>query len=547
MRGRNVFLDSLRLHGVTKIFGNPGTTETPMLDTLIDYPDIDYIMHLHEGVAVGAANMYAQASNSIGVANMHVAPGLGNAIGMIYGGLKNSSPMIITAGAQDTRIRLRGPLLGHDLVAMAEPVVKWSVQVEHADEMALIMARAFKIAHQHPPGPVFVALPINVMEQDTENAAYHSGDLSMVGNASETHLKQAADLINAATSPVIVAGDDVVRDDAGDALVALSEKAGVGVHLELITARFAFPSDHDHFRNKLGPDYAAINAALGDHDLVILIGGAFFEEVWYAPDSPFSDNTKIIQLESGPARLAENMRIDLGIAGQLADSLSRLTELVDDAPARCQRLQDLKQSENEASAERTAVLHDRDPMTPYRALTELAAALPDDAVIADESITASADVIRNFKLGSTHLFFGVKGGGIGQGVAGAPGVAVAYPDRQVVCISGDGSSMYSIQALWTAGHHKLNVLFVILSNREYRVLKHNVDQYRRRFNAQSNKPYPHMDLSDPVMSFTAMADGMGIPGAQVSKPEDIAGAVSDALAHDGPFMLDLIVEGLETR
>ena len=199
------------------------------------------------------------------------------------------------------------------------------------------------------------------------------------------------------------------------------------------------------------------------------------------------------------------------------------------------------------SSERIAALHDRDPMTAYRALTEVAAALPDDAVIADESITASNDVIRNFKLGSTHLFYGAKGGGIGQGVAGAPGVAVAHPNRPVVCISGDGSSMYSIQALWTAAHHKLNILFVILSNREYRVLKHNVDQYRRRFNAQSNKPYPHMDLSDPVMSFTSMAEGMGVPGAQVSKPGEIAGAIDDALNQEGPFMLDLVVEGLETR
>ena len=352
MRGRHVFLDSLRLHGVTKIFGNPGTTETPMLDTLIDYPDIDYIMHLHEGVAVGAANLYAQASNSTGVANMHVAPGLGNAIGMIYGGLKNSSPMVITAGAQDTRIRLRGPLLGHDLVAMAKPVVKWSIQVEHADEMAMIMARAFKIAHEHPQGPVFVALPINVMEEETENAAYHAGKLSMEGNASDSHLQQVAELINAASNPVIVAGDDVVRDEARDTLVALSEKAGIGVHLELITARFAFPSDHDHFRNKLGPDYTAINGSLGDHDLVILIGGAFFEEVWYSPDSPFADNARVIQLESSPSRLAENIGVDIGIAGQLADSLSRLTSLVNDAPDRRELLSQLKQAENDAANEK---------------------------------------------------------------------------------------------------------------------------------------------------------------------------------------------------
>ena len=136
MFGREVFLDSLMLHGATRIFGNPGTTETPLLDSLADYPGIEYIFHLHEGIAVGSANFYAQASGKTAVVNMHVAPGLGNAIGMMYGAMKNCSPLIVTAGAQDTRVRLRDPLLGHDLVAMAEPVTKWSVQVEHADEHA---------------------------------------------------------------------------------------------------------------------------------------------------------------------------------------------------------------------------------------------------------------------------------------------------------------------------------------------------------------------------------------------------------------------------
>ncbi|MEQ8861155.1 MAG: thiamine pyrophosphate-binding protein [Pseudomonadales bacterium] len=547
MRGRDVFLDSLRLHGVSRIFGNPGTTESPLMDNLSDYPMIEYVMHLHEGVAVGAANFYAQASGGTGVANMHVAPGLGNAIGMIYGGLKNSSPMIITAGAQDTRIRLRGPVLGHDLVAMAEPVTKWSVQVEHADEMAAIMQRAFKIANEYPKGPVFVALPINVMEQDTENAAYTSGDLQIDSLASEESIARVAELIDQSRNPAIVAGDEISRGGARDALVALSEKAGIGVHSELICGRFNFPIDHDHFRSRLGPDNAAVQQVLADNDLVILMGGSFFEEVWFAPQSPFADGTTVVHLEPGAQRIAFNLGVTLGIAGDLKDALTRITVLASDSPERRKSLSERKMVENQAEQERFAALHDRMPMTPSRALAEVAAAIPDDAVIADESITATADVMRHFKLGSSHDFFGGKGGGIGQGVAGALGAAVARPDQQVVATSGDGSAMYSIQALWTAAHHKLQILFVILSNREYRVLKHNIDQYRRRFNAPSNKPYPHMDLANPVLGFREMAAGMGVPGVQVSDPTQIAEAVRDGLAVDGPFVLDLIVEGLETR
>jgi benzoylformate decarboxylase len=171
MRGRQVLMETLKAHGVEKIFGNPGTTESPLIDSLVDYPDIEYIVALHEGVAVGAASHYAQASGKTGFVNVHVAPGLGNGIGMIYGALKANSPVVITAGQQDTRARLHEPVLGHDLVAMAAPVVKWSVQVENADELAPIMRRAFKIANQAPAGPVFVALPINMMEQETEVTA----------------------------------------------------------------------------------------------------------------------------------------------------------------------------------------------------------------------------------------------------------------------------------------------------------------------------------------------------------------------------------------
>src|SRR5258708_39351666 len=168
MRGRQVLMETLLAHGVERTFGNPGTTESPLLDSLLDSPQIRYIVHLHEGVAVGAANFYAQASGKTAFVNLHVAPGLGNAIGMIYGALKNSTPMVVTAGPQDTRLRLRDPVVGHDLAAMAAPVTKWSVQVERADELGPILPRAFKIANQAPARPVFVALPINGMEQETD-------------------------------------------------------------------------------------------------------------------------------------------------------------------------------------------------------------------------------------------------------------------------------------------------------------------------------------------------------------------------------------------
>ena len=209
MRGRQVFMDSLVAQGVDSIFGNPGTTENSLLDSLADYPQIQYYTALHEGVAVGAAKGYAQASGKAGVVNLHVAPGLGNGIGMMYGALKSSTPMIVTAGQQDTRLRLREPLLSHDLVAMAAPVTKWSAEPRSADEMAAMLRRAFRIAIEAPAGPVFVALPVDVMEQETELGVEAPDGLHTPPQAQDSGVEAAVTALLASSSPAIIAGDDV--------------------------------------------------------------------------------------------------------------------------------------------------------------------------------------------------------------------------------------------------------------------------------------------------------------------------------------------------
>src|SRR5882672_12166650 len=208
MRGRQVFMESLIKHGVRYMFGNPGTTESPILDALLDYSQLEYIVALHEGVAVGAASYYAQATGTTAVVNVHVAPGLGNSLGMLYNALKARAPVVVTAGQQDTRLRLRGPVLGHDLVAMAAPLTKWSVQVERADEVAPIMHRALKIASDPPAGPVFVGLPIDVMEQETDLAPLAPGRLFRTPEPDPAGVQAAAELLRGARHPAIVVGDE---------------------------------------------------------------------------------------------------------------------------------------------------------------------------------------------------------------------------------------------------------------------------------------------------------------------------------------------------
>ena len=552
MRGRNVFMQSLAAHDVRCIFGNPGTTESPLIDGLADHPGIRYVTALHEGVALGAASYYAQATGKVGVVSLHVAPGLGNAIGMLYGAARAGSPMLVTAGQQDTRMRLMGPVLGHDLVALAAPVTKWSVEVQRADEMAEVLRRAFKVALDPPAGPVFFSLPIDVMEQETTVAPMIAGPLARAPRPAPESVVQLAKMLGAAKRPVIVAGDEVARAGAVDHLVALAESIGAGVWVEGLRFHQSFPTDHASARLSLPLDAAGIRKALGDADLVLLLGGPFFEDVWYAPGGPFPKGAAVVQIEATPEQLGRNHPLALGLVGDMAATLSTLVEalrtsggpdLAAAAAARNAALGELKRREQEAYAIRARKAWDRTPISMPRVMAEIKAAMPADAVVVDETITASLDLARTLDFRRPGDWFGGRGGGIGQGLAGALGISIGMPGRPVVCISGDGSAMYSIQALWTAAHLGLPITFVILANGEYRILKHNLDIYRQRFGIASQAPYAHMDLATPALGFVEMAAGMGVAGTRIADPAAIGPVVRAAFAGRRPYLVEIAIEG----
>ena len=553
MRGRQIFMDSLRAHGVKKIFGNPGTTENPLLDSLIDYPDIDYIVALHEGVAVSAASSYSQSANAPAVVNLHVAPGLGNGIGAIYGALKARSPLVITAGQQDTRMRMRSPLLSHDLAAMAAPVTKWSIEPSSADEIAPIMQRAFKVAMEAPAGPVFVALPINVMEQESSIGASTAGHVFDAVTPDAGGIELLSEMFANATSPAIIAGDEVARSGAFHTLVLLAEQLGAPVFNEPLRAQLAFPNNHPSYAGRLPLEAGSIRQTLSDHDLILFIGGVQFDEVWYDEGAPFPETAHRVQIETTRAELAVDHRIDLGLFGDLPETLALAVEALQSNSAsykksaveRNRAIAERQQQATDAAEKSLERIWDSQPMAPARALHELANALPANSIVVDESITASVELARVFNFTQPGDYIGGRGGGIGQGIAGAIGVQVAQPERTVVALTGDGSAMYSIQSLWSASHHDLPVLFVILSNREYRVLKHNMDIYRTRFKTNSNKPYPNMDLTNPVLGFVDIAKGYGIQAEQVTNADDIGARVKALLASKKPALLDIVVSGKE--
>jgi benzoylformate decarboxylase len=435
---------------------------------------------------------------------------------------------------------------------MAAPVTKWSVQIERADEIAPILRRAFKVATDAPKGPVFISLPIDVMEQETSIEASGPDRLWRAAHPDPKGIEAAAALLLKAKHPAIIAGDDVARSGSESDLVALAETIGASVWFEGLRHHAPFPTAHPNYRQSLPGDAGHIREALGETDLVLLLSGPFFEDIWYAAGGHFPAGTVVVQIEESPERLAFNHHLDAGIVGDMANSLGPLTQAVraqataefcQAAERRNRALAELSAREKEAYRARLEKAWSREPSSMPRVMAELRRGLPEAAVIVDESITASLDLARSFDYRGFGDYFGGRGGGIGQGLAGAIGVKVAMPQRPVVAVSGDGSAMYSVQALWTAAHHRLAIVFVILSNREYRILKHNVDVWRRNFEPGTQHPYQQMDLTGPDLDFVHLAAGMGVEGVRIEKADAIAPALAKAVAANRPYLVEIAIEG----
>jgi benzoylformate decarboxylase len=363
----------------------------------------------------------------------------------------------------------------------------------------------------------------------------------------------AAALLLSSRRPAIVAGDGTARGEGAAELRGLADLLGAPVWVEGLRQHSVFPSAHPSYRGPLPFDAAAIRKALDGADTVLLVGGPFFEEVWFAPGLPFEPAAAVIQIESSPERLAPNFPIRVGMLASPAAGLRALRAALEHeggpafrraASERRAALEAQKTRDDGAVCARAAKRWDDEPISIPRLMAEIERVLPADAIVVDESITASIELARVLSHEGPNDYFGARGGGIGQALPGALGVKLAHPRRPVVAISGDGSAMYSIQALWTAAHHELAVVFVILNNREYRILKHNMDAYRQRFGVKGeDRPYAHMDLTRPDISFPDIARGLGVASARVTRPGDLGPALSAALGSGRPYLLDVVVEG----
>jgi benzoylformate decarboxylase len=544
--GADAFVRQLREAGVRWIFGNPGTTEQAVLDCLQDHDGIDLVLCLHEGVAVAAAEGYARASGRVGVVELHAAPGLGNGIGMLYNARAGQTPLLVYAGQSEQRSLYLEPTLSGDLVAMAAPVAKWAYEPRTAAELPQVVRRALKVADTPPRGPVVLSVPMDLMEQPCAAPVLPPDQVASAVRPDPSALGEAARVVLAAAAPAIVVGDGVASAGAAAEVGELARLLGAPVFGGSMAETAVEPGE-PLLAGRLPFEGEAAERLLAGHDTVVAVGTKLFAQVFPVPGLPLGER-RVVHIGMDPWELGKSQPSTI----VLGDERMALRELVErlratageptlaawaERRARVERaLRDARARAKAADRRRW----DETPMTPERAVAELAAAVPVGACVVDESLTAYGAVSRYFDFPVGGWFRG-RGGGIGAGMALAVGVQLARPEQPVVALVGDGSAMYSITALWTAAHHRLPVVWAILDNRSYRILKQNVLRSRRP--EQRGRGFVGADLADPDLDFVTLARGMGVDAYRVTQPGDIPDALHQALAKGNPTLLDIAVSG----
>ena len=549
MSGKHVLAELLQQEGVEYVFGNPGTTELPLMDVLAQRDDIRYILSLHEGVALAMAAGYAEASGKIGVTNFHVAPGLGNALGLIYTAYMSRTPLLVTAGQQDRRMQLEEPLLWGDLVQMARPYTKWAYEISSPVDLPRAVRRAIKVALTPPTGPVFLSLPMDVLEEsaDVDLAPTFRPDLRP-GPLPEL-LAQAAAVLCAAQNPTIIVGDRVSKSGASAEAVTLAETLGARVYGEPQANSIVFPADHPLFAGVLPSLSQGIRRALEPADVVLVIGLNLFQPFLHTGRSPLPEHATVVQIDSDPWEVGKNYPVRVGVLSDPKAAMAQLTPLLrqrltpeqhDTARRRLASERELRLQEQRSLESRTAEDEAKEPMSALILMRELARALPADAVVVNESVTAGGTLRAWLRLKDERSFFQAKGGGLGFGLPGVVGVKLALPERPVVGLIGEGSAMYAIQGLWTAAHYDLPVVFVICNNAQYRILKSGLLAFRSEPAKQGK--FVGMDLVHPEIDFVRLAESLGVAAERVTKSQDVGPALRQALSRHGPSLLDIPID-----
>jgi len=515
---KDATLNLLRAFGIRKVFGNPGSTELPFL---ADWPDdIDYVLGLQEASVIGMADGYAQATRNAGFVNLHSAAGVGNAAGNIYTAHRNQTPLVITAGQQARSILPLQPFLYAERAPeFPRPYVKFAVEPARAEDVPAAIARAYYVAMQPPCGPTFVSVPVDDWTHQTRavEARHVSREL---GPDADT-MKALAAALSASHRPALVVGPGVDRAQAVDLMVRLAEKAKASVWVSPFSARCSFPERHPQFAGFLHASPAQLSDALHSHDLVVVIGAPAFTFHVEGHASIFDGATAIFQITDDPTAAAVTP-VATSIIATMKPALTMLIDL-------------LPETRRAMPAGRVLPPPPRagDPIPVEFLLHSLSAAMPKDAVLVEEAPSHRPAMQEFMPMRGQDSFYTMASGGLGFALPAAVGMALGRPGVRTVCLIGDGSAMYSIQALWTAAQRKLPLTVVVINNSGYGAM-------RSFSQVMQVRNVPGLDL--PGIDFVMIAQGMGCDAVRVAKSSELPAALKRGLAHQGVSLIEVMVD-----
>jgi benzoylformate decarboxylase len=523
---REAAFELFRARGMTTIFGNPGSTELPMLG---DFPDdFRYVLGLHEGVAVGMADGFAQASGNVAHVNLHTAPGVGNAVGAIFNARANRSPLLVTAGQQARSLMtMQATLTNRDATEVPKPFVKWSYEPPRAEDVPFALAQAIHHASLPPAGPAFVSIPMDDWLRELEPIDYATQIARSVGGRSQPTATEVAELakrLREAKRPVLIAGPDIDASGGWDAAIELVESQRLVVWASPPTggSRIGFPEAHPAFQGVLPPAVGPVGQVLEGHDLILVAGSSVFPYYPNIPGDFLPAGAELVAITCDPDEAA---RAPMGDA-IVADVGLTLRALADALRAPSDR-------EMPAARPPAEIAPLSDPLSPSSVHTTLAEVFPDDGIVVLESPSSTIALRNQLRLSTPGSYYFSASGGLGFGISSAVGVQLAQPERQVVCVLGEGSAQYAITALWTAAAYSVPVKFLVLRNNEYSILKW--------FATLENVTgAPGLEL--PKLDVAATAESYGVPAVTVSGRDQLHAALGDALAQPGPRVVQVEVE-----
>ena len=557
--GSHAILELLAQAGVRYLFGNPGTTELPLMDALAQDRRIEYILGLQEVPVMAIADGYAQASRSVGVVNLHIACGLGNGMGMLYNAYREGTPLVVTAGQQDRRLKFDEPILWADMVSVARPWTKWAVEVERVQDVPSAIRRAIQTALMPPTGPVFLSLPVDVLQAEAELDLSPPCPLNPHLRPPDAELLKAAELLAGAENPGILVGSRVVEADAVESLITVAEFLGAPVLSEPGTTqgRLSFPSQHPLFAPGLPLWSPEIRGRLEEFDVVLVVGMDLFRlYVYHEPARAIPEHVRIVHLDADPWQMGKNYPLEVGLIGDPKAGLAELGELLRKKMSSEQR--EASKARGAQRAEKHRVLRqsletqaDRErperPLTPLVVMQSLGRALTPTTAVIEEAVTTTNSYLQRLgMLGDPSGYFAHRGWALGWGLGCAIGVKLAWPERPVLSVLGEGAAMYGIQGLWTAAHYRIPVTFVIPNNAQYQILK--VGARSAGLPAAREGVFEGMDLIEPEIDFLSLARSMGVEAHRVCEPEELTECVRECLTADRPRLLEVpIARSLPTK